>query len=473
MALDFNRTLASMIERFGKSRRPFAITVAGDTFYVATDPKHVAEIYRNENTLSSERITRIIHAQSGMSFEAVDKLLKVNTSASHNKLHPRPLPPVGLMLESLRQHLAPSDLLDRLLDNSTIPLVRQAIDLKWQDFAAPQELEDGKRVLSLKLLCIEAMVRGVVESFYGPTLWELEPDFVHWYMLWERVNWKYLFGIPGFLSKDMLQAKEVMIDLFVKYFSLPRTKRPGASAWILETEDILTEGGLSTEDLGRAMMLQTWAVLGNLYKTAFWMVSYIVYDRRLLEAIREETVPAVSGDRVHHHYLNKECPRLDSLFAEVLRISVSMPLVRHITDDTVIGGSTFRKGNNVMISYRQLHLNKDAWGANADGFQADRFLKKTSLKSSLSYRPFGGGSGLCPGRQYARETTFCFIAMLLSRYDLAIVTEDASSSGGDKAHEVKKPRFPQPDYSKPVVGVTAPGEQEDITIRLTPRRVVG
>lgn len=79
------------------------------------------------------------------------------------------------------------------------------------------------------------------------------------------------------------------------------------------------------------------------------MVSYIVYDRRLLEAIREEIVPAVSGDRVHHHYLNKECPHLDSLFAEVLRISVSMPLVRHITDDTVIGGSTFRKGNNVMV----------------------------------------------------------------------------------------------------------------------------
>ncbi|KAJ6021163.1 cytochrome P450 [Penicillium herquei] len=460
--------MARMIEKYGKSGRPFAIAIATEIIYVITDPKDVADIHKNEKTLTSETIARMLHTQAGISVEGVDKMFITNPSASHNKHRSRPLPPMRLMEESLRHHLSSVDLLDPLLKHSTIPLFQEAIDLKWQDYTVPRKLEDGAREISLKHLCIEAMVRGVAESFYGPALWKLQPDFVHWFMVWEGVSWKYLFKLPGFMSQDMIKAKDTMILLLVRYFSLPRSERPGASAWILETEDIMTEAGLNTEELGRIMMLQTWAILGNLYKATFWMVAYTVYDDKLLENLLEEILPATVGDCVDHHYLSKECPLLDSLFAEALRLTMALPLVRDITEDTIIGGSTLRKGNKIMLSYHEIHVNTETWGHNAKAFQADRFMKQKSLKSSLSYRPFGGGSHLCPGQRYAREACFCFMAMLLSGYDLILETKQ---SGGKKGSEINKPPFPQIDYLKPILGVAAPVAEDDIKISLIPRVV--
>lgn len=119
-----------------------------------------------------------------------------------------------------------------------------------------------------------------------------------------------------------------------------------------------------------------------------------------------------------------------------------------------------------------MHLNPGAWGPNSEAIQADRFQQNKSLKSSLSYRPFGGGSTLCPGRFYARGAIYPVVALLLSRYDISIGDLDrALGATEDKQREPKNASFPRPDYSKPIPGVVSPAEGEDIRMVLSPRNL--
>lgn len=87
-----------------------------------------------------------------------------------------------------------------------------------------------------------------------------------------------------------------------------------------------------------------------MFKTAFWLVAHIVYDLSILDAIRVEIQPALTGDQVDHRYLVEHCPHLDSLFSEVLRLRMASPMVRDIAVTSAIGGKTVRAGSRVLVS---------------------------------------------------------------------------------------------------------------------------
>jgi cytochrome P450 len=92
-------------------------------------------------------------------------------------------------------------------------------------------------------------------------------------------------------------------------------------------------------------------IVGNAYKLGFWLLSHLAHNPNLLETIRQEVLPAVSGDAVHEEYLLERCPKLDSLAKETLRLTVISSLGRGVTEDTVVGGKLLRKGNKVMVLF--------------------------------------------------------------------------------------------------------------------------
>jgi cytochrome P450 len=91
------------------------------------------------------------------------------------------------------------------------------------------------------------------------------------------------------------------------------------------------------------------SVVGNLYKLAFWLVSHLAHDEGLLEQIRKEVRPAVQGNQVDETYLLEQCPKLDSLVDETLRITVTSSLARVIVEPTVLGGKMLQPGNKIMV----------------------------------------------------------------------------------------------------------------------------
>ena len=205
-----------------------------------------------------------------------------------------------------------------------------------------------------------------------------------------------------------------------------------------------------------------------MHKVTFWILAHLAHDPQLLESIRKETMPGVVDDTANVPYLTEECPRLEAVFLEVLRMVMASSLMRHVTEPTVLGGKILEKGNNVMVPYRQLHFNEDVWGEDASVFNPDRFYKSKGLSRHASFRPFGGGQHLCPGRFVARHAVFTFVALTLSRYDVDLDSQQSSSKRGRSA-QPRSPRFPRIDVSKPGLGSLSPAKDDKVLLRLTPR----
>jgi cytochrome P450 len=208
-----------------------------------------------------------------------------------------------------------------------------------------------------------------------------------------------------------------------------------------------------------------------LYKLTFWLVSHLAQDSSLLDQIREEVLPAVQGEHVEEMYLLEKCPKLSSVVSETLRLTVTSSLARVILEPTAVGGKLLRPGNKIMVRrsvflrssdrmltplqlpIRELHYDTNVWGPTPEKLNPNRFVENPKLSQSLSYRPWGGGHTLCPGRLFARRSVNAFVAILLTKYDVAI-----ASNG-----------FPKADGARPSPGVVTLGQGEDLKLRLTPQ----
>ena len=118
-------------------------------------------------------------------------------------------------------------------------------------------------------------------------------------------------------------------------------------------------------------------------------------------------------------------------------------------------GLKLRKGNQVALNPRPLHMDPEYFGGRPLDFDVKRFVDHTSYQRHPAYRPFGGGEAQCPGRQMAKQTALTFIAYMLHEFDV----------------ELARPQdFPKPSYgSHPGVAVMPPAEGEDLLVKLTKR----
>lgn len=158
---------------------------------------------------------------------------------------------------------------------------------------------------------------------------------------------------------------------------------------------------------------------------------------------------------------------------------------RKVLKPVRIGTKWLQPGAQVLIPSRQLHFNKKVWGADAEEFDPGRFTgKNKSLEKHSSYRPFGGGVSLCPGRKISKVKVFALVAVFLKRFDVTISGSESekeegrgSGSGswgwgrGEKKSngKVQKQEFPTLDLSTPALGVTGPAKGMDLLLDVKPR----
>jgi cytochrome P450 len=181
----------------------------------------------------------------------------------------------------------------------------------------------------------------------------------------------------------------------------------------------------------------------------------MIWEPALLDIVREETKPAFSGDKINVDYILNECPRFKGIWDETIRLTAFSSSVRYITDDTVIGGKILRKGNRLVIPYRQLHFDESVFGKGVSEFQSERFIKDPGLTRHASWRPFGGGATQCPGRFVAKQSVMTFVSIVLQRFDI----EKSPTS------QV----FPRAEEGNPVLGLMDLKEGSDLTIKLSRR----
>lgn len=195
-------------------------------------------------------------------------------------------------------------------------------------------------------------------------------------------------------------------------------------------------------------------------------MAYILYNPMLLATLRDEISPAMSGGTAGLEYrLEQQCPRLRAVYLEVLRLTASSSTVRGVQYNTNIGDRVLRSGANILIPYRQLHLNPDLFGENVEQFDPERFLRNENLSKSPSFRPFGGGRTYCPGRYLAEREILTFVALALHRFEISFAAGKHAKAGGGVS-----PEFPQVDKKKFCLGIMEPVKGDDIILDIRPRQ---
>ncbi|KAK8127855.1 hypothetical protein PG984_008963 [Apiospora sp. TS-2023a] len=456
-----NQLISDSSAYFGNSGEPFSLGVAGHTWYIITTPENVMATYKSDNgSLSYDMFAVEVMRMIGVSEDGISKAFQTQSVSTDSSQAKPQKHLVRLCKEYQLEQLSPGGRLEQLT-KSSIEMTIERLSLKFISDKRPSYLSSTGPdfvVVQLYQWLSDIFIDIGTQVYFGNCLQKIQPDLNRSFMAFETLSWQAMYQYPNFLCGKMNKAKEKVRCAIEEYFASPEHKRPGASWFIAQIEAEMKRLHIDPHDSSLFFFQLYWSINGNTRKAPFWIISHLLFNAELMDDIRHETRPAIQGGGVDLSYLLDlhTCPRLNSLWDEAVRLTAYAASVRFLTRDVELGGKTLRKGCRLMIPQRQLHFNPEVFGNNASAFKAERFLENPSLRKHPTLRPFGGGATMCPGRNFAKQTTFAFIAKVLDTFHMAL-------------DPVNQP-FPQAAEGKPSIGLVDVKDGHDVTVKLSSRR---
>jgi cytochrome P450 len=284
--------------------------------------------------------------------------------------------------------------------------------------------------------CRDLFVEVTTYAFYGPeNPFAMYPGLVKDYWVWED-------GLIGVMASPLPQvtnrraylAREKVAKTLIEYLEKKRYTK--ASPVIQERIRLHTEIGISLEDRGRSEFGMLFGALVNGSITVFWVLNYILSRPNLVKDMRAEIEQsAFSVDHstktgsISFEALRTDCPLLNSVFRETLRLIAPMTSARFVTKDTVVADMYKLRANSVVqIAGGVIHDDEQVWGSDSREFNPQRFIStpngtKTNIDAEnrtvhpAAFRGFGGGTVYCPGRHFAQIEILSLVAVLLMGWD--------------------------------------------------------
>ncbi|KAL8690205.1 MAG: hypothetical protein Q9218_004299 [Villophora microphyllina] len=219
-------------------------------------------------------------------------------------------------------------------------------------------------------------------------------------------------------------------------------------------------------------------VLVNATPTFFWMLVHIFSRPSLLtdlqaeiSSIVEETIEATPSGAsrtirsIPVSKLKEHCPLLQSTYQETLRIQTHNTNTRWVKADTLLADQYFLKADSfIQMPGYPVHTLPSIWGPDAQCFNPRRFMKidkKQDRENKVkqhpaSFRSFGGGATLCPGRHFATAEICAATAMFVMRFDVVPV-----GNGG---------QWKLPAWAHGKVASAVPPPAKDVKVRVSTRK---
>lgn len=154
--------------------------------------------------------------------------------------------------------------------------------------------------------------------------------------------------------------------------------------------------------------------------------------------------------------VKSKCPILLSTVKEVLRCYNNGTSPRIALEDHMLGNEfLIKKGSTIMMPAAVQHTDKNNWGHNVADFDRTRFVRVSGKPrhNPVAFRGFGGGTTLCPGRNFATTEILAFAALVALRFDVEPV-------GGKWVH---------PTTNNAGSHFATPDPDHDIDVKITPR----
>ncbi|KAJ8069257.1 hypothetical protein OCU04_002921 [Sclerotinia nivalis] len=335
-----------------------------------------------------------------------------------------------------------------------------------QKVAASVDGIKGERSVRLFDFIKREIAMATTESVYGPQNPFKDPVVADGFWKFQPGVMILLMGLfPSIFARESLQAREYMAKAFNKYFK--NGGHDEGSALIKARFNHSTEHKIPVDDIARFEVGNTIGLLSNTSPSAFWMAYHLYSDPAVLEdcrqelakVISEEMTTMMSGEIVKIRTLDMsrvkvDCPILLSTLQEVLRVHSTGISARMVMKDYMLDGKyLLKKGSTVMIPGPVQHTSASSWGPNVEVFDHRRFLPENKRHNPISFRGFGGGTTLCPGRHFASTEILAFTALLILRFDIAPVD-------GKWVHLTT---------NNVAMWETSAAPDEDIAVRISPR----
>ena len=164
---------------------------------------------------------------------------------------------VHLQSDWFKLQLHPGEMLNQF-QNKFLNYVKD--ELHWKTLSPYFILSSGQEemVISLRKYCRHIISAAANKTFFGDSLFHVDPSFQQNYYNYEDDSWKVFFNYPRFMAKELHLTKERTIKGMMDYLAQPQEQRSDL-AWLFQNMDSeLTNLGLGAHDRASMIMLIVW-----------------------------------------------------------------------------------------------------------------------------------------------------------------------------------------------------------------------
>lgn len=413
--------------------------------YIITSAKDTNAVFKHVSQLSFDSFLKDITTRFGMSPQTIEAAWRAHEKSSSH--------PGGAMAAT---QFLPGP---RLAEFQDVLLRRIHAHLTWSTIpdSIIQKHTESEKVLSLSHWVRDTLTASTTCALFGEALQKIEPNIVDALAEFDTISWKFTYQVPAVLSRDMLRAKGTVQDALYRYFELPASRRTKSCYMVQTLESELRALNATSQDISASMMLLYWVANTNAWKAAFWMLVRVLYDAKLKQRVEREIEPLFDEELSPAEFQSQldRLPLLNAVFHETLRTTASSISIRDVLEDCEISSLKLTKGARLIIPYRQMLLDEEVFGADADSFNPDRFLHNPDLVKHPSFRPFAGGTTFCPGRFVAQNEATTLVALIIGRFEV----------------QLNDPRgtLPEMEERKPCLGIMEMKKGADVAVRIRER----
>ncbi|KAJ8068357.1 hypothetical protein OCU04_003919 [Sclerotinia nivalis] len=180
-AWGFYRNANDVLERgrlyFGNTKALYSITLAGQTLCVITGAHEIGELYRNSSTITWDNLIKEMYSFVGLSPRSIDSMFSENHEKQAFKDSKVPTRSAHEMTsEYHRQQLLSAANSEKIVQRIIPGLER---NLSWNTLKQhPACVRKSANSITLSLWdwCNEVIVKGSTTAYYGPKIFEINPN---------------------------------------------------------------------------------------------------------------------------------------------------------------------------------------------------------------------------------------------------------------------------------------------------------